>query len=202
MQLTFQSQVLAGTPNYDTPAVRLWEELSGTGGFLFVLLGIVSPCREASFYPARLDDPSAVYLTRDRFSVRGDGIADYSAAIQAGIDRVQETTGEEILFIPEGRYRVTRTIYVWLGVRLIGYGKKRPVFVLADSTPGFQQGIGYMFFLAGGRHHRAPRRSALGGAAGNLRRSMRVSSLELGISIILYWASAVLILFCTVRALA
>src|SRR5450759_1086803 len=125
-----------------------------------VLLGIVSPSHGASFYPARLDDPNAVYLTQDRFSVRGDGNADDSAAIQAAIDKVQETTGEGILFIPEGRYRVTRTIYVWPGVRLIGYGEKRPVFVLAAKTPGFQQGIGYMFFFAGFR----PNRRAAGAA--------------------------------------
>jgi len=116
-----------------------------------VLFGIVFPSSGASFYPARLNDPNAVYLTQDQFAVRGDGQADDSAAIQAAIDKVQETTGEGILFIPEGRYRVTRTIYVWPGVRLIGYGEKRPVFVLADNTPGFQQGIGDMFFFAGSR---------------------------------------------------
>src|ERR1035441_9848165 len=114
-------------------------------------LGIAFPSRGASYYPARLDDPNAVYLTPDQFPVRGDGNADDSAAVQAAIDRGQERTGEGILFIPQGRYRVTRTIYVWPGVRLIGYGEKRPVFVLADQTPGFQQGIGYMFFYAGSR---------------------------------------------------
>src|SRR5271157_4822050 len=115
------------------------------------LLGIAFPSSGASYYPARLDDPNAVYLTQDRFPVRGDGMADDSAALQAAIDKVQETTGEGILFVPEGRYRVTRTIYVWPGVRVIGYGQKRPVFVLGDSTPGYQQGLGYMFFFAGGR---------------------------------------------------
>jgi len=116
-----------------------------------VLLGGGLPSRGASYYAARLDDPKAVYLTPDRFAVKGDGIADDSAAIQAAVDRVQETTGEGILFIPEGRFRVTRTIYVWPGVRLIGYGAKRPVFVLANGTPGFQQGIGCMFFFVGRR---------------------------------------------------
>src|SRR5208283_2616372 len=99
-----------------------------------VLLGSCLPSRAASYYPARLDDPKAVYLTQDRFPVRGDGNADDSAAIQAAVDRVQATTDEGILLIPEGRYRVTRTIYVWPGVRLIGYGEKRPVFVLANRT--------------------------------------------------------------------
>ncbi len=114
-----------------------------------VLLGSVLPSPGQSSYAARLDDPKAVYLTPDQFGVKGDGTADDSAAIQAAIDKVQATTGEGILFIPEGRYRVTRTIYVGPGVRLIGYGAKRPAFVLADGTPGFQQGIGCMFFFVG-----------------------------------------------------
>src|ERR1022692_4549345 len=128
-------------------------------------LGIAFPSRGASYYPARLDDPNAVYLTPDQFPVRGDGNADDSAAVQAALDRVQERTGEGILFIPQGRYRVTRTIYVWPGVRVIGYGNKRPVFVLADRTPGFQQGMGDMFFFAGFRPNQA-----VGGRGGRGRR--------------------------------
>ena len=86
-----------------------------------ILLGLllpVLPSHAQSYYSARLDDPQAVYLTSDRFPVRADGIADDSAAVQAAIDKVQETTGEGILFIPQGRYRLTQTIYVWPGVRL------------------------------------------------------------------------------------
>ena len=128
--------------------------------FGIVLGGIAFPSGAASLYRTRLDDPKAVYLTQDRFSVRGDGAADDSAAVQAAIDRVQETTGEGIVFVPEGRYRITRTIYVWPGIRVIGYGGKRPVFVLADGTPGFQQGMGTMFFFAGFRPVPEPRLSA------------------------------------------
>ncbi len=120
-----------------------------------VLAGAAVPLsRAASVYPTRLDDPKAVYLTPDRFPVRGDGQADDTAAIQAAIDKIQETSGEGILFVPEGRYRITKTVFVWPGVRVIGYGQKRPVFVLADHTPGFQQGIGDMFFFAGFRGNR------------------------------------------------
>ncbi|MGA2115927.1 MAG: glycosyl hydrolase family 28-related protein [Bryobacteraceae bacterium] len=118
-------------------------------GLILAASGLLS--RGASFYPTRLDDPKAVYLEAGQFGAKGDGMADDSAAVQAAVDKVQETTREGIVFIQEGRYRVTRTIYVWPGVRLIGYGGKRPVFVLADGTPGFQQGIGCMFFFAGGR---------------------------------------------------
>jgi sugar lactone lactonase YvrE len=116
-----------------------------------------------SFYTQRPDDPTAVYLSSDKFPVHADGAADDSAALQQAIDKVQETTGQGIVFVPSGRYRITRTIYVWPGVRVIGYGPTRPVIVLGKDTPGFQQGMGYMFFFAGGRpgheHGRArPRR--------------------------------------------
>lgn len=104
-----------------------------------------------SVYPKKLDDPEAIYLTSDRFPVHADGKTDDSHAIQQAIDRVQETTGQGILFIPSGRYRVTRTLFVWPGIRLIGYGPTRPVFVLADDTPGFQTGPAYMVFFAGFR---------------------------------------------------
>jgi len=115
------------------------------------LLGFVLPSSGASFYPTRLEDSKAVYLTPDQFPVHADGKADDSEAIQAAINKVQETTGWGIAFVPAGRYRITRTIYVWPGVRVIGYGATRPVFVLADGTPGFQQGIGDMFFFTGFR---------------------------------------------------
>ena len=84
----------------------------------------------SSVYPTRLDDPAAIYLTPEDFHVQGDGKADDSLAVQAAINKLQETRGEGIVFIPEGRYRITRTIYLWPGIRMIGYGSHRPVFVL------------------------------------------------------------------------
>jgi Pectate lyase superfamily protein/SMP-30/Gluconolactonase/LRE-like region len=105
----------------------------------------------ASYYPGRINDAKAVYLDRANFAVRGDGEADDSEAVQRAIDKVQETTNQGILFIPAGRYRVTRPIYIWPGIRLIGYGATRPVFELAANTPGYQQGPAYMFFFAGFR---------------------------------------------------
>ncbi|HTU33613.1 MAG TPA: glycosyl hydrolase family 28-related protein [Candidatus Acidoferrum sp.] len=119
---------------------------------LLFLVAVAAPLfGSSSIYPRKLDDSQAVYLTPDRFPVHADGKADDSAAIQQAIDRVQETTGQGILFIPSGRYRLTRTLFVWPGVRLIGYGPTRPVFVLADNTPGFQTGPAYMVFFAGFR---------------------------------------------------
>ena len=108
------------------------------------------PLFPSSYYPARLDDPKAVYLTSDRFPVKGDGIADDSEALQQAIDTVHQTN-QGILFVPAGRYRLTKTIYIWPGIRLIGLGTTRPAFVLAANTPGFQQGPAYMVFFAGAR---------------------------------------------------
>jgi sugar lactone lactonase YvrE len=98
----------------------------------------------ASFYPSRLEDPKAVYLT----GAKGDGIADDSEAIQNAIDTVP---GQGILFVPEGRYRLTKTITVWPGVRVIGYGRRRPTFFLGDNTPGYSETEKLMVFFAGRR---------------------------------------------------
>src|ERR1017187_9706614 len=103
-----------------------------------LLLGISSPALTTSVFTTRLDDPKAVYLTAQEFGVHGDGQADASGAIQAAIDKAGSIAREGIVFVPSGRYRLTRTVYIWPGVRVVGYGAARPVFVLADNTPGFQ----------------------------------------------------------------
>jgi hypothetical protein len=111
-----------------------------------VLLSLAapSPAPAASAFTSRPDDPAAVTLAAPDFAVRGDGVADDSAAMQAAIDKAASKPGGGLLFVPSGRYRLTRTLYVWRAVRLIGVGATRPVFVLADNTPGYQQGIGLM----------------------------------------------------------
>lgn len=104
-----------------------------------------------SFYTTRLDDPQAVYLTKEDFSVHADGIGDDTEVLQAAIDKVSENR-VGIVFIPESTYLLSKTIYVWPGIRLIGYGDKRPVFKLGDNTPGYQEGTNkYMLFFSGGR---------------------------------------------------
>src|SRR5271156_1509470 len=118
---------------------------------LILLASFPVRANSTSYYPARLEDPKAVYLTADSFGVHGDGLADDSEALQKAINKVQETTNQGILFVPAGRYRLTKTIYIWPGIRLIGFGTARPTFVLTANTPGFQQGPAYMFFFAGGR---------------------------------------------------
>lgn len=104
-----------------------------------------------SFYPIPLKDAAAVSVQIGRDGVHGDGISDDTDALQHAIDRVEETTQQGVVFLPEGRYRLTHTLYLWPGVRLIGYGAHRPLLLLADSTPGYGQDLAYMVFFAGAR---------------------------------------------------
>lgn len=108
-----------------------------------VLVACSASLLSQSFYPLRPNDEHAVYLERGAFGVKGDGVADDSDALQKAIDHVQETTYDGVVLIPEGRYRLGKTVVVWEGIRLIGYGAHRPVFVLGKNTPGFQQGTGH-----------------------------------------------------------
>jgi hypothetical protein len=86
-------------------------------------------------------------------TVRGvaDGRADDTSAIQQAIDAAADQGGGGIVFLPQGTYRITRTIYLWPGVRLFGTGAARPKIVLGDRTPGFQRGIANMIIFAGAR---------------------------------------------------
>ncbi len=119
--------------------------------WLTILLLVPAAAASAqSVFTTRPDDPAAIHLAAPEFAVRGDGAADDSAAIQAAIDRAGSSFSGGLVFIPSGRYRLTRTIYLWRGVRVVGYGATRPVFVLGDDTPGFQQGLGVMVMFTGG----------------------------------------------------
>jgi hypothetical protein len=116
---------------------------------LLLLAGTVAAAAPpgTSVFTTRLDDPRAIPLT----GAVGDGKADDSAALQAAIDKAAADREEGIVFIPQGRYRISRTIYVWPAVRVIGWGAKRPVFVLGDNTQGFSSGVADMVIFAGFR---------------------------------------------------
>lgn len=116
--------------------------------FVFAAFSVAAGSLSAqSFYPERLHDATAVYLS----GAKGDGVADDTAALQAAIDKVADTTHQGILFIPQGHYRITRTLFVWPGVRVIGWGEHRPVLVLGANTSGYQEGPAYMVMFTGGR---------------------------------------------------
>lgn len=150
---------------------------------LFFIGIITPPCplSGASYYSLRLDDPKAVYLTQEQFPVHGDGLGDDSPALQQAIDKVAATTGAGVLFVPEGTYRLGKTVYVWPGVRLVGYGAKRPVFVLGANTAGFQEGADkYMLFFSGGRGSRGQGGPPRDGGAGTFYSAMSNIDIEIG----------------------
>jgi polygalacturonase len=71
----------------------------GFVSFVVVLICLATRAMAVSYYPVRLDDPNAVYLTPDSFPVHSDGVRNDSTAIQAAIDRAAEH-GEGLVFVP------------------------------------------------------------------------------------------------------
>ncbi|MDH6534169.1 gluconolaconase [Parabacteroides sp. 52] len=124
--------------------------------FLFCLLGnlygkSVLP-EHASIYKDRMEDELAVYFTPEHFDIKADGSVDVSDALQQAINKVQENMRYGVVFIPEGTYRISKTIHLWKGIRLIGYGQNRPTILLGKNTPGFQEGEKkYMFHFTSDR---------------------------------------------------
>ncbi len=92
-----------------------------------------------SIYTQRIDDPNGIYFTPANFNIQTNGKADVSDQLQSAINQLKKEKNFGILFIPEGIYVISRTIYVPAAIRLIGYGKNRPVIVLRKNSPGFQQ---------------------------------------------------------------
>ena len=113
---------------------------------LLLLVFATLLCSEAfpaSVITTRLEDPRAVYL--EGLSSPGDS----SAILQAAINKASGEGREGIVFVAAGTYSITRTVYIWPGVRVIGYGLERPIFVLPPNTPGFQKGMGVMVMFSG-----------------------------------------------------
>jgi hypothetical protein len=128
----------------------------GLGGGVLLVLSALATAHAASaspsVYAVAPDDPAAVVVKGRR-----DGRADDSAAIQKAIDIAAEKGGGGIVFVPQGTYRIGRTVFLWPGVRIFGIGDKRPLFLLGANTPGFQRGVAHMLIFAGGRRERDPK---------------------------------------------
>ncbi len=105
---------------------------------------VAQPAQGGSAFRSAPNDPRAITVR-----AKGDGVADDSAAIQQAIDAAAAKPGGGIVFLPSGRHRITRSLYIWPGVRMFGVGRSRPVLLLAANTPGFQKGVGSMVLFAG-----------------------------------------------------
>ena len=91
-----------------------------------------------SVYQQKFADPLGLFFTPEEFPELSEEKEDISRILQGAIDRLVSQQGYGILYIPEGEYPVKETIKIPPSVRLIGYGKKRPVFVLPPNTKGFE----------------------------------------------------------------
>ncbi len=95
----------------------------------------------SSIYTEKLEDDLAIYFTKDYFELKADGIGDDTDSLQKAINQAHMKSHNSVLFIPEGKYRISRTIYIPRAMRLIGYGKNRPIFILGKNTKGFHKPI-------------------------------------------------------------
>lgn len=118
---------------------------------------VTAKTSSVSFYTQRPADKEAVYFTPDSFPIKADGKTDVSDALQMAINKVKINYNFGIVFIPEGKYLISKTIYIPASVRVIGYGKTRPLIMLANNAPGFQTEnpddkgqASYMFWFTGG----------------------------------------------------
>ncbi|MDP4209290.1 MAG: glycosyl hydrolase family 28-related protein [Bacteroidota bacterium] len=102
-------------------------------------VGQAAPKPSNSFYTEKPDDALAEYFIPGTNNITADGKTDVSDQLQTAINQLKRDKSFGILFIPEGTYIISKTIYIPASIRLIGYGKKRPVIVLKKNSPGFQE---------------------------------------------------------------
>src|SRR5581483_9365449 len=114
------------------------------GAALTVAAG--SALASTSAFESAPSDPRAITVKG-----KGDGRADDTDAIQRALDQATEHTFGGLVFLPSGRYRISRTILIWPGVRLFGTGPTRPILALGNNTPGFQHGVGSMVVFTGAK---------------------------------------------------
>lgn len=93
--------------------------------FLTLLqLSVFAERNSKSIYEMRPEDSEAYYFDPSIYGVKADGKCDVTQALQSAINKVKKEKNFGILFLPEGKYRLSSPIYIPASVRLIGYGKK------------------------------------------------------------------------------
>ncbi|WP_049564796.1 glycosyl hydrolase family 28-related protein [Streptomyces sp. SBT349] len=117
------------------------------------------PVDYRSVHTSRPPDPRAVLLGGAGFETHADGVGDDTAALRAAIDEASRRgianklgdilggardfphgDGGGVVLVPMGTYRLTGPVDVHDSVRVIGFGARRPRFVLGEDTAGYGAG--------------------------------------------------------------
>lgn len=98
--------------------------------FFTILLFSSATVLAQSVYTKKPDDSDALYFTPENFNIKADGKQDVSEALQYAVNKLRREKNYGIFFIPEGKYLISRTIYIPKAIRLIGYGKNRHEIIL------------------------------------------------------------------------
>jgi hypothetical protein len=77
---------------------------------------------------ASFESPGAASVKAARYGARGDGRADDTGALQRAIDE------NEIVFLPKGCYRLTRTLQLRPATKLIGLGQHLSILVATGEA--------------------------------------------------------------------
>lgn len=123
------------------------KSLMTTAGLLALGLAVaplVAQAQSHSYLASKPNDLLAITVNGV-----GDGKADDTAAIQTALDTAGKSGAGGIVWLPSGRYRITRSLLIPPAVRLYGVGATRPVLMLADHTPGFDKGVITMVIFTG-----------------------------------------------------
>ncbi len=91
-----------------------------------------------SVYQQRFEDEMGIFFTEEEFPELREASDDVSGVLQKALKRLVDEQQYGILYIPEGEYRLKETVLIPRAVRLIGYGEKRPVFILPEGTEGYE----------------------------------------------------------------
>jgi sugar lactone lactonase YvrE len=116
--------------------------------WLLAAAAIIAPAgafaQGISVFPVAPAEPRAIMV-----KAKGDGRSDDTDALQKALNQARGEAGHGLVFLPTGRYRITRTLIVPAGVRIFGVGPNRPIIELGANTPGFQQGVSTMIVFGG-----------------------------------------------------
>jgi Pectate lyase superfamily protein len=112
---------------------------------------------------------AAIFNVRD-FGAKGDGVTDDSAALQAALNKAQNSTS--ILYIPNGTYLVSQPLYFYRWIMIQGQSTKSTVIKLRDNASGYSdpKKPGWVLFAS-------PKGSKLEGNGDNTAHSQYVMNL-------------------------